>query len=108
MSPLAPAASREERTLSERRAPEGWPPRGTRGGLAGGGEVERGATSAGTREGRGRTSREERTLSERRAPEGWPPRGTRGGLAGGGEVERGATSAGTREGRGRTSREERT
>jgi 5,8-dihydroxy-2-naphthoate synthase len=95
-------------TPSERGAPDGRSARGTRAGLPGGTERERGATTAGTPEERGRTSREERTPSERGAPDGRSARGTRAGLPGGAERERGATTAGTPEERGRTSREERT
>jgi hypothetical protein len=46
--------------VSERGALDGRLARGTRAGLSGGAECERGATSAGTPEGRGRTCRKER------------------------------------------------
>jgi Na+/melibiose symporter-like transporter len=50
--------------VSERRVPDGRSARGTSAGPPGGDEAERGATSAGTPEGRRRTSRKERTPSE--------------------------------------------
>jgi hypothetical protein len=52
--------------MIERGAPEAWSGRGTRPGPAGGGDAERGATSAGTPEGRGRTSHEEWAQGQQR------------------------------------------